>query len=294
MLKRTIYIGSGSYLRSKNRQLIIENKESGEHSSVPFDDIGVLELDNPQILLNNSLLKNLGQENIVILSCDEFHNPASITYPIVGNTLQTKKFISQVNSKKTLRNSLWQSIIKAKINNQDALLRQKNINVLNERSKRVLSGDPKNIEAQAASAYWKNIFDIEGFTRARTGIYPNNMLNYTYSIIRSLCTRSLVGAGLHPSLGIFHKNQYNPFCLADDLMESFRPFADKLVDSIYKKYDPKEDLHREIKRELLEVSYLDTQIEGQTRPLMIAIQRSSESLAKSFEKQKNLILTPCL
>ncbi len=296
MIKRTIYIGSSSYLKSKNRQLIIENRDTGESSSIPFDDIGVLELDNPQILLNNSTLKFLSQENIITIICDEFHNPTSMLLPIVGNTLQSKRFRSQYNSKEPLKKNLWQTIIKSKIHNQSEILNTQDVptEILKSKIKKVMSGDSTNMEAQAAQYYWKNIFNIDKFTRERYGDYPNNMLNYTYAILRSITCRALVGAGLHPSIGLFHKNQYNPFCLADDLMEPFRPFADRLVLENYKKYKPENNLTKDQKRILLEISYLDVKIENKTRPLMIAVGRMAESLAKSFEEKKNLLITPCL
>ena len=296
MIKRTIYIGSSSYLKSKNRQLIIENRDTGESSTVPFDDIGVLELDNPQILLNNSTLKFLSQENIITIICDEFHNPTSMLLPIVGNTLQSKRFRSQYTSKETLKKNLWQTIIKSKIQNQSEILKTQDVpfETLIVKIKKVLSGDSSNMEAQAAQYYWKNIFDIDKFTRDRYGDYPNNMLNYTYAILRSITCRALVGTGLHPSIGLFHKNQYNPFCLADDLMEPFRPFADKLVLENYKNYESANNLTKEQKRILLEISYLDVKIENKTRPLMLAVGRMAESLAKSFEEKKNLLVTPCL
>lgn len=157
----------------------------------------------------------------------------------------------------------------------------------------VKSGDPDNYEARAAVYYWNNFFpDIKGFTRGREGVPPNNLLNYGYAVLRAVVARSLVGSGLLPTLGIFHRNKYNAYCLADDIMEPYRPFVDKLVFEIVENGVDISELSQDIKVRLLNIPILDVFIGEQRSPLMIAVGQTTASLYKCFSGELRKIKYP--
>jgi CRISPR-associated protein Cas1 len=160
-------------------------------------------------------------------------------------------------------------------------------------TKDVKSGDSDNLEGRAAAYYWKNIFPhIQGFTRGREGVPPNNLLNYGYAILRAVVARALVASGLLPTLGIHHHNRYNAYCLADDIMEPYRPFVDKLVVEMVNSGENIENLSGEIKAKLLQIPVLDVRINGQRSPLMIAIGQTTASLAKCYLSESRKIIYP--
>ena len=156
----------------------------------------------------------------------------------------------------------------------------------------VKSGDTSNLEARAAAYYWKNLFRIEGFTRDREGIPPNNLLNYGYAILRAVVARSLVASGLLPTLGIHHHNRYNAYCLADDIMEPYRPYVDRLVCGIIKQGVDYAELTRELKAQLLTIPVLETFILGKRSPLMVAVGQTTASLYKCFSGELRRISYP--
>jgi len=191
---------------------------------------------------------------------------------------------------------LWQQTVKAKIQNQAAVLSTWEIDnsYLKRYGQLVLSGDTSNQEAQAARYYWKMLFNEEEpfFIRERFGDYPNNFLNYGYAILRATVARSLVGSGLLPTLGIHHRNKYNAYCLADDIMEPYRPYVDHLVKELMNDFPEEKELSKEIKRKLLEIPALDIMIDGKASPLMVGLQRTTASVAKCFEGEVKKILYP--
>jgi CRISPR-associated protein Cas1 len=206
--------------------------------------------------------------------------------PLSGNTIQSERFKAQIDATTPLKKQLWQQTIQAKIENQAYVLKTltgsvvKNMEVW---AADVKSGDPDNYEARAAVYYWNNFFPmIENFTRSRDGIPPNNLLNYGYAILRAIIARALVSSGLLPTLGIHHRNKYNAYCLADDIMEPYRPFVDKLVYEIIISGHDISDLTKEIKTKMLSIPVMDVKINGQNSPLMIAASITSASLAQCF------------
>lgn len=159
--------------------------------------------------------------------------------------------------------------------------------------KNVKSGDTDNCEATAAAYYWQHIFpNIEGFKRFREGPPPNNWLNYGYAILRGVMARSLVAAGLLPTLGIFHHNRYNAFCLADDLMEPYRPYVDRMVKDLVSMKGIDEDIPKEIKTALLGIPVIDVTLDGEKSPLMLATQRTAVSLVKCFAGEQRKLVYP--
>ena len=297
MIKRTLYFGNPAYLKTASEQLIIEMQDSGETKSVPIEDIGLVILDHQQITITQAVMAKLLANNTALITCDNTHHPVGLQLCLDGHTLQSQKFKVQIAASTPLKKQLWQQTIIAKIENQSALLemgRAENKYLLNLASI-VKSGDSGNNEAKAALYYWKHIFpDFLEFKRERFGLPPNNLLNYGYAILRAMVARSLVASGLLPTLGIFHRNQYNAYCLADDVMEPYRPFTDKVVCNIVRMNGRFLEMTPAMKKELLSIPAMDVMIEGQKSPLMNAVQRTTASLAKCFEGGSRRMLYPVL
>ncbi|MGI8581258.1 MAG: type II CRISPR-associated endonuclease Cas1 [Chitinophagaceae bacterium] len=295
MIKRTLYFGNPAYLKTKDEQLIIEMQDTGETKTTPIEDIGILILDHQQITITQAVLAKLLANNTAIITCDNTHHPVGMQLSLDGHTLQSQKFKAQIEASVPLKKQLWQQTVAAKVTNQAALLRQQRIEnkyMLNLASC-VKSGDSDNCEARAAVYYWKNIFpEFLQFRRERYGPPPNNLLNYGYAILRAIVARALVCSGLLPTLGIHHRNQYNAYCLADDIMEPYRPFADKVVCHIITMNGNFLEMTPTMKKQLLEIPVMDVMIDGQKSPLMNAVQRTTASLAKCFETGTKKILYP--
>ena len=295
MIKRTLYFGNPTYLKTTNEQLIIEIQDSGETKSVPIEDIGLVILDHQQITITQAVMAKLLANNTALITCDNTHHPVGLHLCLDGHTLQSQKFKAQIAASIPLKKQLWQQTIIAKIENQSTVLemeRSENKYLINLATT-VKSGDSSNNEAKAAMYYWKNIFpDFLEFKRERFGLPPNNLLNYGYAILRAIVARNLVASGLLPTLGIFHRNQYNAYCLADDMMEPYRPFVDKLVCGIIRSNGKFLEMTQAMKKELLSIPAMDVIIDGQKSPLMNAVQRTTASLAKCFEGDSRRILYP--
>ncbi len=307
MIKRTLYFGNPAYLSRKLEQLVVrlpeveknptlpESFKKEAQATIPIEDIGVVVLDHPRIVISQNLMEGLIENNVAFVTCNKTHHPIGLMLNLAGNTLQSAKFRSQLSAGQPLLKQLWQQTIKAKIANQAMVLKSigKEAGNLMKWAGDVRSGDPDNLEARAAAYYWKNIFPaIPGFRREREGIPPNNLLNYAYAILRAVVARSLVGSGLLPTLGIHHHNQYNHYCLADDIMEPYRPFADALVIEVIKNGEDFNELAPSIKKQLLGIATVDTIVDGERSPLMIAVQRTTASLAKCFEGKAKKIMYP--
>jgi CRISP-associated protein Cas1 len=286
MIKRTLYFGNPAYLKTTTEQMVIEMQETGETKTVPIEDIGLLILDHQQITITQALMAKLLAYNVALINCDTTHHPVGLLLNLDGNTLQSQKFQAQVEASVPLKKQLWQQTVTAKIQNQASLLKQQNkeAHFLSNLSKLVTSGDGGNNEAKAAAWYWKKLFvEIPDFRRDRYGFPPNNLLNYGYAILRAIVARSLVGSGLLPTLGIFHRNQYNAYCLADDIMEPYRPFVDGAVCRIMEQHKEWWELNTEKKKILLSIPAMDVLIDDQKSPLLNAVQRTTASLARCFE-----------
>lgn len=295
MIKRTLYFGNPAYLKTNNEQLVVEMHGTGETKSTPIEDIGLLILDNQQITITQALLSKLLANNTAVISCDDTHHPSGMLFNLDGNSLQSQKFQAQVEASVPLKKQLWQQTVMCKIENQAALLQheREEYKLLLTYAKDVKSGDSENHEARAAAYYWKRIFpDFLQFRRERYGPPPNNLLNYGYAILRALVARSLTSSGLLPTLGIHHRNQYNAYCLADDIMEPYRPFVDKVVCQIIRGNGKFLEMTPNMKKALLEIPAMDVQADGQKSPLMNAVQRTTASLAKCFEGKGRKILYP--
>lgn len=297
MIKRTLYFGNPAYLKTSNEQLQIELHDTGQTRSVPIEDIGLLIMDHQQITITHAAIGKLLEKNAALITCDATHHPTGLMLSLDGHSLQSQKFKAQIEASVPLQKQLWQQTIVSKISNQAALLRlqKRCYQLLVNYAKEVKSGDSENHEARAAAHYWKQIFPPEiGFRRDRYGLPPNNLLNYGYAVLRALVARSLVGSGLLPTLGIHHRNQYNAYCLADDIMEPYRPFVDMLVCRLVNVNEPAFELTTGMKRELLTLPAMDVRLGGKSSPLMNAVQKTTASLSRCFEGKARKIAYPDL
>jgi CRISPR-associated protein Cas1 len=295
MIKRTLFFGNPAYLRTQNEQLIVSFPEQEKQDrTVPIEDIGMIVLENQQITITNGLLAKLTAKKVAVVSCNAQHLPDGLLLPMHGHSEQTERARYQLEASKPLKKNLWQQTVSAKIKNQYSLLKEKGkaSKRLEYLYKNVTSGDSGNHEAQAAAIYWQSLFDIPDFNRGQMGIPPNNLLNYGYAILRAVIARALVSSGLLPGLGIWHRNKYNAYCLADDIMEPYRPFVDLVVSHIVENYDSFEELNTELKTELLSIPVLDVVIDGQKSPLMVAASRTTSSLFDCFAGHSRKIIYP--
>lgn len=297
MIKRTIHIGNPAYLKVENAQLVIDSvgeKNTSPHY-LPIEDIGLLILENRQITITHGLLAALMANNTAVVSCDGNQMPTGLMLPLEGHTEMQEKTRFQLSCTEPLRKNLWQQIISAKISNQAAHLKE--LNRPNPKVERLMSqvksGDPDNLEAQASAYYWRSLFGENWLRSYPEGAYPNNLLNYGYAILRAITARAIVGAGLLPFQGIFHKNKYNAYCLADDLMEPYRPLVDKIVFQMAETGEGN-PLDKEAKSKLLKIPVMDIDLAGEKSPCLVAVQRSAASLAKCYMGISRKLLLPKL
>ncbi len=315
MIKRTVYFGNPAYLSLTNAQLVLRLPEVEKNetlperykkevaASIPIEDIGIVLLDHKQITITQALMEALLENNVALITCDSTHHPTGLMLPLCGNTIQNERFRAQLDATEPLKKQLWAQTVSQKIKNQAGMFGSKNIDnsYLVPLYRNVKSGDTDNCEATAAAHYWSKIFSSlpfgEGwggasFKRFREGSSPNNYLNYGYALLRATMARSIVGAGLLPTLGIFHHNRYNAYCLADDLMEPYRPYVDKVVYNIIEEHGIHEDLPKEIKAVLLKIPAMDVLMDGEKSPLMNATQRTAVSLVKCFNGEQRKLMYP--
>ena len=300
MIKKTLYFGNPAYLSLKNAQLVIKLPEVEKNDTLPesfkvqtqvtkpIEDIGVVVLDNQRITITTGAIEALLENNCAIITCDHRSMPVGLMLPLSGNTTQSERFREQIDASLPLKKQLWQQTIQAKIGNQASVLsscRGAEVGCLRAWARDVRSGDPDNYEGRAAAYYWRNLFGmhVDNFTRDREGVPPNNALNYGYAILRAIVARALVSSGMLPTLGIHHHNRYNAYCLADDIMEPYRPYVDEYVFHLIQKHGlPSEELPKAWKAELLLIPTLDVVIGGKKSPLMVGVSQTTASLYKCF------------
>jgi CRISPR-associated protein Cas1 len=292
MLKKSVFIGNKAKITTQYEQLFIKTDE--REGKVPIADLGFLIIDSQQVYISIPAINKLIDNNVSVIFCDDKHLPSSMLLNLNGHHLQQAVFSAQIKASEPLKKQLWQQTIKKKIKHQALLLDQSGITAhpLHYYASKVLSGDSTNREAMAAAYYWKKIFQFD-FKREREGVFPNVFLNYGYAVLRAAVARALSGSGLLNTLGIHHRNQYNAFALADDIMEPFRPLVDKKVMDIIRIYDSRE-LTTEIKAELINITTETVYFDDYKSPLMVALQRVASSLQQCFTGEKRKINYPLL
>lgn len=293
MIKRTLFFSHAVCLSARHKQLVIFSKETQEETLVPIEDIGFVIVENALVSLTIPLINELTDNNCALIFCNEKHLPFSMTMPLDCNEIQSQLFSAQINAKLPVKKKCWKQIVEYKIKNQGLVLKKYDLDFtrLVDFSKCVKSGDPTNMESQAAKFYWDNLFGKK-WCHDRFGDFPNNYLNYGYAILRAATARALVGSGLLPTLGIHHHNKYNAYCLADDLMEPYRPFIDdEVIEYISTNPDEKE-LGLEFKKRILQVLVRDVKMGNLTRPMMVALSMTSASLANALSNESEKLKLP--
>lgn len=294
MIKQTLMFTSPVTLSLKYGQLVVKSLEDDKTLTRPIEDIGFVIIDNPMISLTIPLLNELAANNVAVIICEKKQMPQALLQPLVGNTTLQESHKFQIEASAALKKQMWKQLVEAKIKNQAALLDRvgKEGRLLKPFYANVKSGDTDNREGAAARVYWSQLFE-NGFKREREGDSPNQFLNYGYTILRAAVARALVGSGLYPAFGIFHRNRYNAFPLADDVMEPYRPFVDEVVYSLCQD-DAATDLDKKVKSRLLRVLFADVKIGKMTRPLEVALSLTTASLVKVFKGDAQKLTLPRL
>ncbi len=294
MLKRALFFSSPFCLSVRDNQMVINTKQMPDQKqTVPIEDIGYVILEHQQISVTIPLLNALSDNNVSVVICGENRMPNAMLMNLDSNTTQGEIYRAQIDASLPLKKGLWRQVVEAKIRNQAALLHKvgKDGDLLKPYYANVKSGDSDNREGIAAKIYWRELFGAN-FIRSREGSEPNNLLNYGYTLLRAAVARALMGSGLFPAFGIFHRNRYNAFPLADDIMEPYRPYVDEIVYSMYA--NGESELNKDAKMKLLNLLWTDTVFEKITRPLDIGLTLTTSSLAKCYNAKSKKIIYPLL
>jgi CRISP-associated protein Cas1 len=281
MTDRIVEVAIPARLSVRDAQLVIACDGTGAVTT-PLSEIAVLLIAHPQVSLTQAVLSRIAETGGSVVTIDGNFLPASMLLPVQAHFLQTERFARQIELGLVLRKRLWQKIVRAKIVAQGQLLRQLHGSDggLVPLAARVRSGDPDNLEAQAARRYWALVFGDPKFRRGSEGPDQNQHLDYGYAVLRAAVARALCAAGLHPSIGLRHRNRYDAFCLAADVMEPFRPLVDRRVASWIQDHDPTERLDSAAKQALLGVLAARYWVDGEQRGLFDVLSRTANSLAR--------------
>lgn len=291
MIGRVIEIASEGRHLARDRGLMTVSRNGVEDGRVPLDDIGVLLCNARGLTYSNGLLVELAKRGAAVVLCGANYLPVAWLWPVEGHHVQALRMRRQLEASLPLRKRLWQAMVKAKIGQQRLTLEMlgKPDDGLGDLARRVRSGDTGNTEAQASRRYWPLLFG-PGFRRERFGGMPNPLLNYGYTVLRAATARAVVAAGLHPSLGVHHHNRYDAMCLADDLMEPFRPAVDYVVAGLVE--SGCDEVTPEAKQALAGVLAADMSTDRGTTPLETCLERAAQSLAQSFEDKRAALTFP--
>jgi CRISPR-associated protein Cas1 len=285
MIKRTLFIGNPARLKIRKEQLVIELHETDKCHQVPLEDVGIILIEHPQTSLTHAVLQQSMRYNIALINCDDKHMPQGIMLPLEGHVELRARYQEQLDASLPLKKQLWAQTIRAKLRNQAAHLasRGQQASRLEHLAREVQSGDTSNCEGQGAAIYWAALINgNEPFIRDRSGEPPNNVLNYGYAILRAMVARALIGRGLLLAIGIHHLNKYNAFCLADDIMEPYRPFVDEVACQLMDEGFDNLELSLAVKKRILMLPQRDVEIEHRRMPMWNGIIRTAQSLQRCF------------
>lgn len=298
MIKRTIDISSTpARMRIENDQLVI-SRDGFEDRTIPVEDIGIVLIDQQRTVYTHAVLVRLMERGACVVLCDDKHLPCGLLLPMEANELLTERLRKQIDVSRPKQKRLWQQVVRAKIAAQAANLEVPAVHSPDAGKLRILvdsvaSGDPANIEGQAARIYWSALLG-DGFRRQRGGAWPNAILNYGYMVMRASVARAIAGAGLHPSFGVHHRNRGNAFCLADDLLEPLRPLVDAAVYGIMGSVpgDEEPSVTPAAKQVLLALLARDVELAGQAGPLMVQLHRMAASLWDCYAGERETLDLP--
>lgn len=282
-MERIVDIATDGLHLSTHRGFLLVEKEREEVGRVALDDIHALIVHAHGVTWSGTLVARLAERGAPIVFCNSHHAPVAVTLPLQGHHAQGARMIAQWNASRPLEKRLWRRIVQVKLVMQGALLEARGAEgarALPLMAARVRSGDPDNLEAQAARRYWPALMG-KSFRRDRDAGGVNGLLNYGYAVMRATVARAVIAAGLHPTIGIQHANRGNAFALADDLVEPFRPLVDALAASMAAA--GVETLDPALKRRFARLIAFDLRIDGEASPVSVAAQRLAQSLARAFE-----------
>ena len=294
MIKQTLMFTSPVSLSLKDQQIVITFKDNKDTLTRPIEDVGFVVIENPMVSITVPLLNELADNNVSVVFCDKKQMPKTMLMTLDGNTTQQESYKFQIDASAPTKKNIWKQLVESKIRNQALLLNKlgKNGDALKQYYMNVKSGDTDNREGAAAREYWSQIFNT-GFKRNREGPPPNNLLNYGYAILRAAVARALIGSGLYPAFGVFHRNRYNAFPLADDVMEPYRPFVDEIVFHLL--FDGAiNELDNQSKGKLLRVLFSDVKMGKVIRPLENALSLTTASLLRVFKGETDKISLPMI
>lgn len=245
---RNLMIDDGDHIK-----VYLDNIQiyKGENKyTLPLSDIGIIVLDGMMTSITTRLLSACSSYNVVLVICDKKHLPSGMYLPFNQHSRTVKIINKQIRWSKEKKEKLWREIVKHKIYNQSKVMYhfikdEYKYLQLQEYIKEVKNGDKSNREGHAAKVYFNTIFGND-FYRDYDCI-ENAMMNYGYAIIRAYIARTIISYGYNPGLGVFHKSEYNAFCLADDILEIFRPVIDIYVISYLNNNEKVEFLTQEIR-----------------------------------------------
>jgi len=269
---------AAAHLHTRHGLLVID-VEGHEVDAIPFADLAAVVVSNRQVVFTQSVLTGLAEAGASLVTCDEKYHPASMMLPLAGHYAQAERFVKQAALPLPRRKRWWQSIVREKISAQArTLTRLRGMDYgVGGMAKRVGSGDPSNVEAQASRRYWMTVFGDPDFRRGDDDDPRNAQLNYGYAILRAATARALCACGLHPSFGLHHRNKYNAFALADDMMEPFRPAVDWAVAT-----GANGGLSPAAKKSLIECVTSRYRVNGEARTLFDILSRSAQGLAAAI------------
>lgn len=271
MISRIVEISIPGFLSVKDRQLVVE-KDGEIKGTVPIEDLGILILDHHALVYTHQLFQHLSENNVAVVICDARHMPSTLVLNYVTHHEHTRVLRSQVATSPHKKSALWRQIVKAKIERQNLVLRyeKRRSPKLEELAQKIPADKTDLTEARAAHIYFHRLFG-EDFDRNPKAPGINSLLNYGYAIVRAAIARAIVGTGMHPALGIHHRNPYNPYCLADDLMEPLRPYVDHTVYHLSQNLEEINDLTPPLKREILSITTRDLVFKKKKVPFMTAV-----------------------
>lgn len=282
-MDRIVDIATDGLHLSAYRGFLLVEKEREEVGRIALDDIHAVIVHAHGVTWSGNLVARLAERGAPIVFCGANHCPIAVTLPLEGHHAQNARMQAQWNASKPLAKQLWRRIVSAKIAMQGSLLAARGIagaEAFPYIAQRVRSGDPENLEAQAARRYWPLLMGAD-FRRDRAQDGANALLNYGYTVMRATCARAVVAAGLHPTIGIQHSNRGNAFALADDLVEPFRPLVDALVEQMVR--DGVTALDPPTKRRFARLIAFDLRVGGEASPVSAAAQKLAQALARAFE-----------
>lgn len=295
MIARTLSFSSPGKLFAKDAQLVYEG-EDGVRRSFPIEDLGFVILETGLMTVSSHCIRQLADANVALVVCDATHTPSAQMLPFAAHTTTQETVAAQLGATVAVQGRLWRQVVRAKILNQSELLRRLGFDAcrrLRAMADEVKNYDAENVEAQAARIYFRALAPDPGFVRAREGTWPNPALNYGYGVLRAAVARALVGSGLTCFRGVHHHNRYNAFCLADDMMEPYRPFVDQYVFGHVPPFDVQAtELTRGMKARLLQMLTCDVKTGDLKRPLMVALTYTTASLAKYYLGKTDHLVLP--